>query len=66
MDEKPWYESRAIWSGAVSAASTILTLAFGQQFGLTGEQQAAIVTGIATIAGVLAVIFRRSTTTTIQ
>ena len=66
MDEKPWWESRSIWSGVVSALSTILTLSFGQQFGLSGEQQAGIVTGIATIAGVLAVVFRRSTTTTIQ
>ena len=64
--EKPWYESRSIWSGVVSALSTILTLAFGQQFGLSAEQQAGIVTGIATIAGVLAVVFRRTTTTTIQ
>lgn len=60
MDEKPWYESRSIWSGVVSALSTIATLVFGDSVGLSGEQQAAIVTGIATLAGVLAVIFRRS------
>ena len=66
MDEKPWYESRSIWSGAVSALSSVAVLIWGQSAGLSGEQQTAIVTGIATVAGVLAVILRRSTTTTIQ
>lgn len=50
--EKPWYQSKTVWSSIIGGAVAIST-AFGFDLGLDPDQQTAIVGGIMAVIGIV-------------
>lgn len=61
MSGKPWFKSRSMLAQVVSAASTVLTLVIGPEYGMTADQQAAVVTTIALVTNAVSAILRTVT-----
>ena len=63
MDSKRWYLSKTIWANALTLLAGILSM-FGLD--LTPQEQATIVTGIASVLPVVNIILRLVTKTAVK